>query len=231
MRHGETPFNVARVLQHPDTPLSERGAAQVARVAQRLAGCGVAAILTSDYARAQATAEAIGAATGAPIETEPLLRERNFGVHCGAAFDALDPDVFAPDYAPPAGESVPAFEARVGDAWAAVRAAVAGASGPIAVVTHGLVCRTIARDHLTAASGIDVAAARWANACMTEIVSVPGGGWLIARLACAAHLDGVGSIASAGMRPMSGAPVLGRQPADTRIAERSPHPTFRRPAN
>ena len=210
VRHGETPLNAARILQHPDTPLSERGAAQARKVARRLAGCGVAAILTSDYARARATAEAIGAATGAPIETEPLLRERNFGVHRGAAFDALDPDVFAPDYVPPAGESVPAFEARVGDAWTAVRAAAAGARGPIAVVSHGLVCRTIARDHLTAPSGIDVAAARWANACVTEIASVPGGGWLIAGLACAAHLDGVGSLASAGMRPVSGSRVLGK---------------------
>ena len=48
VRHGETPLNAARILQHPDTPLSERGAVQAERVAQRLAGCGVAAILTSD---------------------------------------------------------------------------------------------------------------------------------------------------------------------------------------
>ena len=73
-------------------------------------------------------------------------------------------------------------------------------------------CRRMSsqRDHLTAASGIDVAAARWANACVTEIASVPGGGWLIARLACAVHLDGVGSLASAGVRPVSGSPVLGK---------------------
>ena len=209
VRHGETPLNAARVLQHPDTPLSERGAAQAERVAQRLAGCGVAAILTSDYARARATAEAIGAATGAPIETEPLLRERNFGVHRGDAYDALETDIFAPDYAPPGGESVPAFEARAGDAWAAVRAAAAGASGPIAVVSHGLVCRTIARDHLTAAPGIDVAAARWVNACVTEIASAPGAGWIVATLACAAHLDGLGSLAPASMRAMSGSLVFG----------------------
>ena len=210
VRHGETPLNAARVLQHPDTPLSERGAVQAQRVAQRLAGCGVAAVLTSDYARARATAEAIGAATGAPIETQPLLRERNFGVHRGVAFGALDADVFAPDYTPPAGESVPAFEARVGHAWAAVRTATAGAGGPIAVVSHGLVCRTIAREHLGAASGIDVAQARWANACVTEITFVPGGGWLIARLACTAHLDGVGSLASAGMTPLSGSLAFGK---------------------
>ena len=28
VRHGETPLNASRILQHPGTPLSERGAAQ-----------------------------------------------------------------------------------------------------------------------------------------------------------------------------------------------------------
>ena len=35
----------------------------------------------------------------------------------------------------------------------------------------------------TAVPGIDVAAARWVNACVTEIAAVPGAGWRIARLA------------------------------------------------
>ena len=200
VRHGETPLNAARILQHPDTPLSERGVAQAERAAQRLAGCGLAGILTSDYARAHATAEAIGAAAGAPIEVEPLLRERNFGVHRGTVYAALEVDIFAPDYAPPGGESVPEFETRVGGAWATVRAAAARARGPLAVVSHGLVCRTLTRDHLTAATGIDIAAARWVNACVTEIEPGPGTEWRIVRLACAAHLDGLESLAPASMR-------------------------------
>ena len=200
VRHGETPFNAARILQHPDTPLSERGVMQAERVARRLAGCGLAAILTSDYARARATAEAIHAATGAPIEVEPLLRERNFGIHRGCAYGALEADIFAPGYAPPGGESVPVFESRVGDAWAAVRAVAARARGSFAVVSHGLVCRTLVRDHLEAADGIDAAAARWVNACVTEIEAVPGPRWRITRLACAAHLDGLESLAPASMR-------------------------------
>ena len=210
VRHGETPLNASRVLQHPDTPLSKRGAAQAERAAKRLAGAGIGRILTSDYARALATAEAIGAATGAPIEIEPLLRERNFGIHRGRAWDALEIDVFAPDHVPPDGESAPAFEARVGDAWAAVRAAAARVRGPIAVVSHGLVCRTLTHDHLIPAAGVDVAAARWVNACVTEIESRSGVGsrieigsdaeWRITRLACAAHLDGLESLAPSSMR-------------------------------
>lgn len=200
VRHGETRLNAVRVLQHPDTPLSERGITQAARVAKRLADAGIATIVTSDYARALATAEAIHAATGAPIEVEPLLRERNFGTHRGSAYHALEVDIFAPDYAPPGGESVPEFEARVLVAWAAVRAVAARAPGPIAVVSHGLVCRTLARDHLAAAPGIEVAAARWVNACVTKIEAAPGPRWTIARLACAKHLDGLESLAPSSMR-------------------------------
>ena len=200
VRHGETPLNAARILQHPDTPLSERGVAQAERVAQRLAGCGLAGILTSDYARAHATAEAIGVAAGTPIEVEPLLRERNFGIHRGSAYAALEVDIFAPDYAPPGGESVPEFETRVGDAWATVRAAAARACGPLAVVSHGLVCRTLVRDHLVATAGVDVAAAQWVNACVTEIEAAPDPRWRITWLACAEHLDGLESLAPASMR-------------------------------
>ena len=203
VRHGETPLNTARVLQHPDTPLSERGVAQAERVAQRLAEAGIAAVLTSDYARALATAEAVRAATGALVEVEPLLRERNFGIYRGCAYHSLKVDINAPDHAPPGGESVPEFEARVAVAWAAVRAAAARAPGPVAVVSHGLVCRTLAREHLAAAPGIDVAAAKWVNACVTEIETAPGPRWTIARLACAEHLDGLeslGSLASSSVR-------------------------------
>ena len=101
VRHGETSLNAARILQPPDTPLSERGVKQVERVAQRLASAGVERILTSDHVRTRATAEAIHTATGAPIEIEPLLRERNFGIHRGCAYTALEVDIFAPDYTPP----------------------------------------------------------------------------------------------------------------------------------
>ena len=207
VRHGETPLNAARVLQHPDTPLSERGAAQAERVAQRLAKAGVARILTSDHARARATAEAIRAATGAPLDIEPLLRERSFGIHCGSAWDALDIDLFAPDYVPPEGESVPVFEARVDAAWEAVRAAAAHAGGALAVVSHGLVCRAIVRSRVVVPPQLDAASVRWANTCVTEMETSVGADpgsdvdpkWHVTRLACTAHLQGLESLAPASM--------------------------------
>ena len=36
VRHGETPLNVARILQHPDTPLSERCAAALRHAVGKL---------------------------------------------------------------------------------------------------------------------------------------------------------------------------------------------------
>ena len=95
---------------------------------------------------------------------------------------------------------MPEFETRAGGAWAAVRAAAVRARGPLAVVSHGLVCHTLVRDHLEPADGIDVAAAQWVNACLTEIDAAPGPRWRIARLACAEHLDGLESLAPASMR-------------------------------
>ena len=202
VRHGETSLNAARIVQPPDTPLSERGVKQVERVAQRLASAGVERILTSDHVRTRATAEAIHTATGAPIEIEPLLRERNFGIHRGCAYTALEVDIFAPDYTPPEGESEPEFETRVGEAWAAVRAAATRAHGSIAVVSHGLVCHALLKDHLVVAAGVDAASVQWVNACVTEIEAVPGPKWRITRLACAQHLDGLEALAPASMGPV-----------------------------
>lgn len=51
VRHGETALNVSRVLQPPDTPLSQRGQAQARAVALRLADEPVAALVSSDLLR------------------------------------------------------------------------------------------------------------------------------------------------------------------------------------
>ena len=202
VRHGETSLNAVRTIQRPDTPLSERGVKQAERVGQRLASAGIDMILTSDHVRTRATAEAIHTATGAPIEIEPLLRERNFGIHRGCAYAELEVDIFAPDYTPPEGESEPQFQTRVGEAWAAVRAAATRAHGPIAVVSHGLVCHALLKDHLVVAAGVDAAAVQWVNACVTEIEATPGPKWRITRLACARHLDGLEALAPSSMGPV-----------------------------
>ena len=141
IRHGETPLNVARVLQPADTPLSANGQAQAEALAQQLRGAGLAAILSSDLPRALQTAQAIARACGLPVATTPLLHERNFGDLRGRRYDDLDQDPLQAEAAPPGGESRAEFQARCSAAWAEICRHQALAGGPLAVVTHGLVIR------------------------------------------------------------------------------------------
>src|SRR6185503_4455743 len=121
IRHGETLGNASRTVQLPDNPLSPRGIAQVERLARRLEREGIGAILSSDYARAAQTAERLAGATGLPIRHDPLLEERNFGDIRGTPYAELGFDMFAPDYAPPNGETWEVFHTRVDRAWALVQ--------------------------------------------------------------------------------------------------------------
>jgi 2,3-bisphosphoglycerate-dependent phosphoglycerate mutase len=188
IRHGETLGNATRTVQHPDIPLSPRGIEQAGRLAKRLERAGIAAILASDYARAAQTAEYLGRVTGVPVRHEPLLQERNFGDIRGTPYADLGFDMFAPDYAPPNGETWERFHARVDRAWEAVRAAVAAPDAHLAVVTHGLVCRSLAARHLRLPEGHPVPE-RWENTAVT-IVDVPAP-WRVRLLNCIAHLDGL----------------------------------------
>ena len=185
IRHGETAGNAARIVQLPDAALSPRGIAQAERLARRLAVEGIALILASDLARAMTTAEHVRQATGAPIAFDPLLQERNFGDLRGTPYSQIGFDPFAPDYEPPAGESWPIFHARVDRAWQAIQARAAEVDGPLAVVTHGLVCRSIAARHVVLPAGT-AAPERWENTSVT-IIDGPAP-WRARLLNCTVHL-------------------------------------------
>ena len=185
IRHGETASNAARILQTPETPLSPHGVAQAERLARRLAGDGVAAILSSDLPRARMTADRLAAATGAPIALDAGLQERNFGDARGQPYEALGVDLFGPDYAPPNGETWDVFHARVDAVWTRVVDAAQAAPGHLAVVTHGLVCRAVAERQLRLTP--DTWGAPWRNTSLTIIEGPP---WAARLLNCTAHLEG-----------------------------------------
>jgi len=194
IRHGETEGNAARIVQLPDAALSPRGIAQAERLARRLAGEGIALILSSDLQRAMTTAEHVRRATGAPIAFDPLLQERNFGALRGTPYAELGFDLFAPDLEPPDGESWPTFHARVDRAWEAIRARAAEVDGPLAVVTHGLVCRSLAARHVVLPEGT-LAPERWENTSVT-IVDGPTP-WRVRLLNCTTHLADLDATAGA----------------------------------
>jgi probable phosphoglycerate mutase len=186
IRHGETLGNASRTVQLPDNPLSPRGVAQAECLARRLQTAGIVAILSSDFSRAAATAEHLRRVTGTPISYDPLLQERNFGDLRGTPYAELGFDMFAPDYAPPGGETWEVFHTRVDRAWALVKEAAAATGGHLAVVTHGLVCRSLAARHLILPEGQEVPV-RWENTALT-LVDHPAP-WRVRLLNCIAHLD------------------------------------------
>src|SRR5213593_265486 len=191
IRHGETEGNAFRIVQRPDSPLSARGVVQAERLARRLAHDGIAQIVSSDLVRAVSTAQRLHDVTGVPLSFEPLLQERNFGDIRGTSYAELGFDMFAPDYAPPNGETWPAFHARVDAAWARVQEVAVATGGHLAVVTHGLVCRSLAERHLILLAG-EMVPLRWENTSLTIVDGQSP--WRVRLLNCIAHLDGLDAL-------------------------------------
>jgi broad specificity phosphatase PhoE len=184
IRHAESVLNATRVVQPPDTPLSEVGLAQAERIGARLVAAGIDRIVSSDLTRAIATAEAIARHTRAPLVFDADLQERNYGAIRGTPYAELTEDIFGPDYVPPEGESWETFHARVDRAWSRVVAA-GDAARALAVVTHGLVCWSILSRHVTA-SGEPCTSMRFGNTSLT-ILDGPTP-WRAALIDCTAHL-------------------------------------------
>ncbi len=184
-RHGETMDNKNRILQLPSTPLSTAGEEQAELLAQRLKNESVARIVSSDYLRAQQTAQAFSRITHIEVELSPLLRERNLGDIRGKSYKELDMDPFAADYSPPNGESWPEFNQRVTRAWEFITQQAALTDGDLLIVTHGLVCRALL-PHLTLAKEVK-SLSQYGNTSLTKVQdSAP---WNIEFLNCTNHLE------------------------------------------
>lgn len=147
VRHGETEHNVARITQGwSDSSLSERGRAQVLRLAERVAAMQPTALYSSTLGRALATAQAIADATGLEIVTMDELREMNYGRWEGRAFLDIrreDADVYERWIADeecrcPEGESHADVRRRLQRAFAQVN------SERSVVVAHGTAIRIAA---------------------------------------------------------------------------------------
>jgi probable phosphoglycerate mutase len=199
IRHGETAWNVETRLQgHLDIGLNAHGQWQAERTAQALADEDLAAIYTSDLARALATAQAIAerssSAGARPVHLLTGLRERGFGVFEGLTYAQIAADwpeesqrwrQRDPQFAPPGGETLTALRQRIFDTVNHVASQHVGEQ--IVLVAHGGVMDALYR----LATGQEIAAPRtWdlGNASINRLLWTPDGltlvGWSDTR-----HLD------------------------------------------
>jgi len=93
LRHGEHGL-LGRVLagRMPGVGMTERGRAEIASQAERLAAEKIAAIYASPLQRTRETAEIVAARLGLPIEFRDDLIELDFGEWTGATFDSIRAD-------------------------------------------------------------------------------------------------------------------------------------------
>jgi len=188
IRHGETDLNTNRVVQFPDTPLGAHGLHQAERLGASLRGRAIGLVLTSDYARAKTTADTVARHTGAELVVCEHLRERNFGDIRGTPYAELgDLDIYAPHYTPPGGESWEEFDARVDRAWEQVLERAARMSDDLAVVTHGLVLRSLFHRTLDLNGHVVEPNVVVANTAVTTVEHAPP--WRVIELGSIAHLD------------------------------------------
>lgn len=190
IRHGETDHNRNRVMQgHGHNPLNDRGIAQIARLAARLAEERVDRIIASDLLRTVMTGAIIAARTGSPMSYDPVLRERNPGDLTGGRYE--DAMAFFDDvgFDPPNGESQAVFERRVRQAFDGLAARFGGTDAHVAIVTHGMVCAAFNNLYLGGDGAIT--GPGWMNGSVT-IVRYENGAWIGEAIGDASHLDSLG---------------------------------------
>lgn len=158
LRHGETPLSAERRFAgRGDIPLTETGKLQAKAAAQRLAARGgVQLIVTSPLRRARLTAEAVAAATGAPMQVDEGWIEADFGEWERLSYaEAMErwPDEMTAwmsdtSVAPPGGESFAVAGRRV--LAALDRLLERSEPGRVVVVSHVTPMKTVLRHALLA---------------------------------------------------------------------------------
>ncbi len=153
VRHGETALNAARVLQPEDTPLSQTGQAQARALTDRFKMLPIGAILCSDLPRARQTAAGLRALRPQLHYAESsLLQERNLGEFRGQPYSVLNAALSHYEPAPPGGESLQQFNARVALAFEQI-IQLARIYPHLVVVSHGLVLRQLLEIHFLLPQG------------------------------------------------------------------------------
>jgi len=155
VRHGETDWNIAGILQGwLDVPINERGRVQARQLADAFAGSAFSCVYTSPLARSLETAEIIADLLGLPPPVcHDGLKERNFGAIQGipkAELAESNPSLLEhilkrnPDTHFEQGESMEECATRVLAAIMDIARQRPGAR--VLVITHGWAMDTITRE-------------------------------------------------------------------------------------
>ncbi len=153
VRHGQTEYNVARLIQgRCDSPLTDKGLEQARTAASWLRGQGAVpdAVVSSPLGRAMKTAELLAEGVGfrGAVEPEPRIIERSYGTFEAGPFSELPCDVWDPgeDLVAYEGEGNVALRARMEEG---LQALVAREDVDCAIaVSHGSACRQFITMHL-----------------------------------------------------------------------------------
>jgi len=205
VRHGESVVSVDRVVGGLNTcsGLSPLGRQQAERLRDRLAHTGELdiegerALYASGYPRAIQTAETIAPALGGlEVLIEHGFGEQDPGPECdGLTYTEFVERHGRPDWETnpygvtyPGGETVAAFDLRVGTAMSDVLDRHDG--GMIIVACHAGVIDRILRQFLRAPTA-GVFELNTRNTSLTEFVLASSGKWRMARYNDAAHLAGL----------------------------------------
>ena len=135
-RHGETVDNARQLMQgQTQGQLNDVGVEQAEQLRERLAGTHFDAYVASDLKRAIDTARIL-AGPQQPIDTTPLLRERNWGSFTGRYIPDLKGEVWPDDI-----ETLDDLLARAGRFLDFVRTRYQGKT--VLAVGHGIVNKAI----------------------------------------------------------------------------------------
>ena len=194
LRHGETPLSgERRFAGRGDIPLTETGQRQARAAAERLAERGgIQLIVTSPLGRARLTAEAVAAATGAPLRVDDGWMETDFGEWEGLSYaEAMQawPDELAAwskdtSVAPPGGESFAATTRRV---LPALDRVLDREPSTVVVVSHVSPIKIVLR-HALLAPPPALRRMQLDVACLSEVDWYPDGPAVVRSLNDTAHL-------------------------------------------
>ena len=186
VRHGTTASNEeGRIQGWLDEPLCPQGVAQAEELAEVLSSLPLAAVLSSDLARARRTAGIIAAPHGLAVELDQRLRECRFGEWEGLTRAEIR-ERFPEDFerwlskasAPTGGETYESVAARMVEA--AEDVCRRWPDSVVVMVSHSVSTKML----IGAALGLDTSAARRIAITEAGVSEMERGrdAWLIGRL-------------------------------------------------